>query len=45
VAVELYDQCLWEYHSAAQKELKELRQTLARSTNEVPQALAAENLL
>jgi Domain of unknown function (DUF4158) len=34
VAVELYDQCLWEYHSAAQKELKELRQTLARSTNE-----------
>jgi TnpA family transposase len=34
VAVELYDQCVWEYHSAAQKELKELRQTLARSTNE-----------
>jgi hypothetical protein len=34
VAVELYDQCLWEYYSAAQKELKELRQTLARSTNE-----------
>jgi TnpA family transposase len=34
VAVELYDQCLWEYHSAAQKELKEFRQTIARSTNE-----------
>jgi TnpA family transposase len=34
VAVELYDQCVWEYHSAAQKELKELRQTIARSTNE-----------
>jgi TnpA family transposase len=34
VAVELYAQCLWEYYSAAQKELKELRQTLARSTNE-----------
>ena len=34
VAVELYDQCLWEYHSAAQKELKELRHTIARSTNE-----------
>jgi TnpA family transposase len=34
VAVELYDQCVWEYHSAAQKERKELRQTLARSPNE-----------
>ena len=34
VAVELYDQCLWEYHSAARRELKELRQTMARSTNE-----------
>ena len=34
VAVELYDQCLWEYHGAAQKELKELRQAIARSTNE-----------
>src|SRR3989442_6903170 len=34
VAVELYEQCVWEYHSAAQKELKELRQTIARSTNE-----------
>jgi len=34
VVVELYDQCLWEYHSAACRELKELRQTMARSTNE-----------
>src|SRR5438128_638213 len=34
VAVELYDQCLWAYYSAAQKELKELRHALARSTNE-----------
>jgi TnpA family transposase len=34
VAVELYDQCLWEYHSAAQKALKEFRHTIARSTNE-----------
>ena len=34
VAVELYDQCLWEYHGAAKKELKELRQSMARSTNE-----------
>jgi phage shock protein A len=34
VAVELYNQCLWEYYGAAQKELKELRQTMARSTNE-----------
>ena len=34
MAVELYDQCLWEYYSAAQKELKDLRQTIARSTNE-----------
>jgi len=34
VAVELYDQCLWEYHGAAKKELKEWRQSLARSTND-----------
>jgi TnpA family transposase len=34
VAVELYEQCLWEYYSAAQNELKDLRQTIARSTNE-----------
>ena len=34
VAVELYDQCLWDYHGAAQQELKELRHALARSTNE-----------
>ena len=34
VAIELYDQCLWEYYSAAQKELKDLRQTIARLTNE-----------
>lgn len=34
VAVELYDQCLWDYYSAAQKELKDLRQTIARATNE-----------
>jgi hypothetical protein len=34
VAVELYDQCLWEYHGAAQRELKELRQAMARATNE-----------
>jgi TnpA family transposase len=34
VAVELYDQCLWEYYRAAQQELKDLRQTIARSTNE-----------
>jgi Tn3 transposase DDE domain/Domain of unknown function (DUF4158) len=34
VAIELYDQCLWDYASAARKELKEWRQTSARSTNE-----------
>lgn len=34
VAIELYDQCLWDYASAARKELKEWRQTIARSTNE-----------
>jgi len=34
VAIELYDQCLWDYASAARKELKEWRQTMARSTNE-----------
>lgn len=34
VAIELYDQCLWAYHGAAQQERKELRQALARSTNE-----------
>jgi hypothetical protein len=34
VAVELYDQCLWEYHRAAQQELNELRQAMARATNE-----------
>jgi Domain of unknown function (DUF4158) len=34
VAVALYDQCFWEYHSAAQKERKEVRQTVARSTHE-----------
>lgn len=39
VAVELYDQCLWSYHSAAQKELKEFRQMIARSTNEKLQLL------
>jgi hypothetical protein len=34
VAIDLYDQCLWAYASAARKELKEWRQTIARSTNE-----------
>src|SRR5215510_1517837 len=34
VAIELYDQCLWDYASAARKELKDWRQTIARSTNE-----------
>ena len=34
VAVELYDQCLWEYYSAARQELKDWRQTTARSTND-----------
>jgi hypothetical protein len=34
VAVELYDQCLWEYYSAARQELKEWRQATARSAND-----------
>ena len=34
VAVELFDQCLWEYHGSAKKELIEFRQGIARSTNE-----------
>src|SRR5215470_846149 len=34
VAIELYDQCLWDYASAARKELQDWRQTIARSTNE-----------
>jgi TnpA family transposase len=34
VAVELYDQCLWEYHGAAKQELIEFRKAIARSTNE-----------
>src|SRR5439155_23318962 len=34
VAIDLYDQCLWDYASTARKELKEWRQTIARSTNE-----------
>jgi Domain of unknown function (DUF4158) len=34
VAVELYDQCLWGYHRAAQQELHELRQAMAWATNE-----------
>jgi hypothetical protein len=34
VAVDFYDQCLWEYHGAAKKELLEFRQKMARSTNE-----------
>jgi hypothetical protein len=34
VAIELYEQCLWDYASAARKELKDWRQTIARSTNE-----------
>jgi len=34
VAIELYDQCLWDYASAARKEFQEWRQTIARSTNE-----------
>src|SRR5215471_13365502 len=34
VAIELYDQCLWDYASAARQELKDWRQTIARSTNE-----------
>jgi hypothetical protein len=34
VAIELYDQCLWAYHGAAQQELKEWRYALARSTND-----------
>jgi Tn3 transposase DDE domain len=34
VAVELYEQCLWEYHGAARQELAEFRQAIARSTND-----------
>src|SRR4029453_8531352 len=34
VAIELYDQCLWDYHGAAKEELLEFRQAIARSTNE-----------
>jgi hypothetical protein len=34
VVIELYDQCLWAYHGAAQHELKEWRAALARSTND-----------
>ena len=34
VAIELYDQCLWDYASAARQELKDWRQTIARSANE-----------
>jgi TnpA family transposase len=34
VAVELYDQCLWEYHGAAKQELVEFRTAIARSTND-----------
>src|SRR5262249_16641200 len=34
LAVAPYDQCVGEYHSAAQKEIQELRQTVARSTHE-----------
>jgi hypothetical protein len=34
VAVELYDQCLWDYHGAAKEELLAFRKAIARSTNE-----------
>ena len=34
IAIELYDQCLWEYHGAAKQELIEFRKAIARSTNE-----------
>ena len=34
VAVELHDQCLWEYHGAAKHELIEFRQSISRSANE-----------
>jgi TnpA family transposase len=34
VAVELYDQCLWDYHGAAKQALVEFRKAMARSTNE-----------
>jgi hypothetical protein len=34
IAVELYDQCLWEYYGAAKQELIEFRKAIARSTNE-----------
>jgi hypothetical protein len=33
VAIELYEQCLWEYHGAARQELAEFRQAIVRSTN------------
>lgn len=34
VAVELFDQCVWDCHSEAQHELEEFRTAMARSTNE-----------
>jgi len=34
VAADFDDQCLWEYHGAAKKELIEFRQNMARSTHE-----------
>ena len=34
VAVALSDQCVWEYHGAAQQELLECRKAIARTTNE-----------
>ena len=44
VAIELYDQCLWDYASAARKELKDWRQTIARSTNEKLRALVEKEM-
>jgi hypothetical protein len=41
VAVELYEQCLWEYHGAAHQELAEFRQAIARSTNDKLMVLQA----
>lgn len=41
VVIELYDQCLWAYHGAAQQELKEWRAALARSTNDKLRILRA----
>jgi hypothetical protein len=41
VVIELYDQCLWAYHGAAQQELKEWRLALARSTNDKLRILRA----